>query len=538
MKNGKPRIIYNDDTCGLRVVEPPHTEKDIAIAVDYLKGTQVDMLCWCMSSDIPYSYNSKIQESFFSIIKRKGSVAARMNYVGKTLERNVMLSLYDKGIDYLPILIGLAHKQGLSFIGSFRMNDTHHKSDPQGILTPAFWEERQDYRLWEVTDAKSYYNAALDYSHKEVRQRKLDMIAEVLENYDVDGIELDMCRNPYYFQPSEAWKKRGILTSLVRDVKEMVKSAGREKKKEMALIVRVPFKEDALRKAGMDVGRWVEEKLPDILVMSCLANEYNYPVEPWLGMCRENGVLFYPSVEADSAFNREYSKLPISNPLAPPHNYTVKTPPGMNAGLHRGMAQNFLAQGVDGIYMFNYPCTLFEGKCILLNDRAAAEKLTGVLSEMGSLRTLSGKDKSYMYYTDLPIYAEANRPSKYHQTVEFHVRGGDIRRSRAVISFRQVAEKNPHCYRKSPQPPYVEEGKLKYYLNGRELEAGRIRKSRQAGGRTRSGFVLRNHELVEIEAKGPELKDGINTLAVEMPGFPVDFDPYVYIYELEARLRF
>ncbi len=463
------------------------------------------------------------------------------------MDTNVMMSLYRQGVDYLPLFIDMAHERDLSFIGSFRMNDTHHKSRPSGLYCAEYWKEHQDYRLWEVEDAKSYYNAALDYSHKEVRQRKLDMIAEVLERYDVDGIELDMCRNPYYFQPSEAWGKRNILTSFVRDVRRLVDGAGKAKDKDMTLIVRVPFKDEALKKGGMDVSRWVSGKLPDILVMSCLANEYNCSLEPWLGMCRENGVLFYPSVEGGfypgvgggpAAFNKEYSKMSISNPLAPEHNYGVEVSVEENAGLDRAMAQNFLSQGADGIYMFNYPCGLFEGRGILLNDKAAAEKLTAILSEMGGLKTLEEKNKNYMYYTDLPIYVEANRPAQYHQSIEFDIYGKDIKRGKAEISFRQVAEKNPHCYKKGPQDPYAGSGRLRYFLNGEEIPRGRIKSVKQKGGKIRSGFSIRNHELVEISVEGGRLNDGRNVLSADMPGFPKDFDPYVYIYELEARVVF
>lgn len=47
-----PRIIYNDDTCTLRTAPPPHTVDSINMALDYLKGTQVDCLCWCVGEQI------------------------------------------------------------------------------------------------------------------------------------------------------------------------------------------------------------------------------------------------------------------------------------------------------------------------------------------------------------------------------------------------------------------------------------------------------------------------------------------------------
>ena len=40
----------------LRTAPPPHTVESLACALDYLKGTQVDCLCWCVGEQqIAYS---------------------------------------------------------------------------------------------------------------------------------------------------------------------------------------------------------------------------------------------------------------------------------------------------------------------------------------------------------------------------------------------------------------------------------------------------------------------------------------------------
>ena len=50
--------------------------------------------------------------------------------------------------------------------------------------------------------------------------------------------------------------------------------------------------------------------------------------------------------------------------------------------------------------------------------------------------------------------------------------------------------------------------------------------------------LVPTHEVVEVQVSGSELRDGENTLAFEMPHFPKERDRYVYIYELEADVRF
>ena len=70
--SGPPRIIYNDDTCTLRTAPPPHTVDSINMALDYLKGTQVDCLCWCVGEQIAYAWPSKVIENIFELKERGG----------------------------------------------------------------------------------------------------------------------------------------------------------------------------------------------------------------------------------------------------------------------------------------------------------------------------------------------------------------------------------------------------------------------------------------------------------------------------------
>ena len=145
----KFRIIYNDDTCTLRDVKKPHTREKISLVIDYLKDTQVDCLSWLVAEDVAYSYPSSVIENRFDVMKKNG-----LKNHG-----DLMYNLYLKGIDYLPLLIEKTHNYGIQFFASFRMNDTHLKSKPSSVLTSEFWRQHQHYRLWEVINGKTYYNA-------------------------------------------------------------------------------------------------------------------------------------------------------------------------------------------------------------------------------------------------------------------------------------------------------------------------------------------------------------------------------------------
>ena len=509
MKNKAPRFIYNDDSASLNVIQPPISPDRIHLAVDHLAESQVDCLCWKVYRRFTAGWDSKVceteHEMYFAKQTDPGHKANHMRY-----------DLYRQGIDYLPILIEETRKRGIQFFPSFRMNDCHHRSRPGDAAQ--FWKDHQDWRLWEILDGRTYYNAALDYSYSEVRERIFAAIEEFTNKYDVDGIELDFCRNPHTFQPSEAWEKREILTDFIRRFRNMTEDVATRRGRPVTLLVRIPFSDEKRQRAGMDVHRWIEDKLLDILVMSHLKNNYDLTIEPWQALCRENDIHFYPSLEAGPCDN------------APAHNHVVRETPDEVVRRQRAAAQNILAQHPDGIYMFNYPCLLF-GSSVGENE---FKLLNGVLSQIGEPETLRGTAKQYVFWQNLPLTIESTRPPQFYQTVTFHVSDPDLERNdtNVCLRFRQVAERNPHAKGTYEQSPTVGPEWMKYLLNGEEIDLPRIECMSQPAGPIQSGFTLTEHELIEIRPPASMLKNGKNTLAFHRPKFPEDQDPYVHIYEL------
>jgi len=517
---GKPQIIYNTDNIPVWVVPAPYTEEKVSLTVDYLTDSQVDVLCWSMYGGFIAYWPSKVIENWPE------------KYQGEPNE--LASDAWHKQIDYLPTLIRETQQRGIKFFPSFRMNDSHHRSTPEDAV--AFWKAHQEYRLWEVTAGETYYNATLDYSCPEVRQHVFDAIYEYVHLYDVDGVELDFFRNPYIFQPSEAWAKRQILTDFIKQIKLALTAIGEKKHKRIDLLIRVPFAEDRYTQpgenrlvlAGMDVEVWIKNQYMDILVMSYGENNFDQAVEPWRSLCRAHNILFYPAIEARSAVH--HMSTPVRCDNLPLPNIAVKETTNETIMRQRAAAQNFLAQGVDGVYMFNYPCLLYEE----VWTKAEFERLTGVVSEMGDLETLKGKAKQYVFWRNLPITAESGRPPRYHQTLTFHVLDFDMDddNTQVTLTFRQAAEKNPHAEGDYVQDPFVAPGWVTYILNGKKIADEWIRRTRQPAGKISSGFAVTEHELIEITVTAEMMVCGENTLAFHIDRFPASRDPYVRFFEL------
>lgn len=537
----RPLIIFNDDTCSLRYVDPPHDEESLETPLRHLAGSQVEALCWCMGEDIAYSWPSKVIENYYDqlaaghwigLVDDEAGFGGLLEGKGEHYDklppgqepRNVMVTMHRQERDYLPEFIERTRRHGVKFYGSFRMNDCHLKSDPHGMLSSKFWQEHQEWRLWEVLDGRTYYNAAMDYSYPEVRRRKLDSMREAMEWYDMDGVELDFCRNPFTFQPSEAWEKREILTEFIRQVRRDLDAACRKWGHKTDLLLRVPFDDKQLHEAGMDVETWLKEGLIDVLIMSRMLNDYNQSIEPWASRCREHNVGFYPSIEIG----------PVHNAI---HNHITLESIEETTRRQRAAAQNYLGQGASGVYMFNYACILFQQRRTPLEFA----QLTGVLSEMGRPGTLAGKPKQYAFWRNLPMQVESRRPAKFHQTIRFSLFDPDLSKSDAKVqlSFHQIPEPNPHIDMRHFEKPRtaLPAGWVTYWLNGKEAPESWIQRRPQPAGSIASGFKLGEHEKIIITPPASAMKQGQNTLGFYVPRFPEEQDPYIQIYELNVDVN-
>ncbi len=528
-------ILYNDDTCSLRYVNPPHTVETLRRALDHLRGTQVDTLCWLLGTSIAYSWPSKVWDHYYDRLAAGCVIGLFDDEVGFDTgsepnnsylklppgeePRNVMLSLHRQGIDYLPLLIEETRKAGLRFYGSFRMNDCHLKSDPDGMLSSRFWRENQHLRLWEVTDGRTYYNAALDYSYPQVREYYLSGICEVLQWYDLDGLELDFCRNPYLFQPSCGWEQRGILTDFLRQIKTAVNAAEERLGHKVDLQLRLPFCPKKQREAGMEIQGWIKERLADRIVMSALVNDYTQKLEPWLSLCREHGIGFFPSIEQGPAH------------AAPAHNHITIESVEETIHRQRGAAQNFLSQGAGGVYLFNYPCLLHQVR----RTPEAFARLTSIFSQIGTQETLKGQAMELTFWQELPMELESYRPPQFHQTLRFHLPPGSADPDqRPKLHFRQVPDYNTHAgfLRQGEQNGTLPHGWVTYLLNDEELAPEAIVRTPQPAGRIASGFDVGPHEAITLVPPRRLLRDGENTLSFHIRRKPERDDPYVLIYEL------
>jgi hypothetical protein len=183
-----------------------------------------------------------------------------------------------------------------------------------------------------------------------VRQLRLDTVFEALaRNHDlVDGFELDFNRFQVFFPKGKAASGAPLITEMVRRVRARLDELAAAEKRPMYLFVRVPPSTADCTFAGLEIERWINEGLVDLVSpaqIMTLAGDM--PIADLVGLAKQHGVRIHPSL-----YPRTGTRVPF--PPQGPNRYAaaVVGHDGIEEEI-RGAAATYRAMGVDGFYLFN-----------------------------------------------------------------------------------------------------------------------------------------------------------------------------------------
>ena len=265
---------------------------------------------------------------------------------------------------------------------TYRMNDLHFNDTTTHcpIWYTDFWIQHPEYWLNDTTQG---YNSggAFDFAIKEVRDRKLAIISEQLENYAdiIDGYDLDFMRFIVYFKSGTGPQNAPLMTQLVKDIRQKVDEIQPNK-----------AERSYSRTCGTDSRTKHDERTGYTrMATPRTTGFYQYrrslegdPAMPVAKFREEMGkdlnIPFYSSIDDGGYRPREF----------------------WSHGMHRGMCSHILSQGADGIYLFNYYFgtlnTEHDGKLYLEDGgQVCRVMMPKLLQELGSLETLKDRNKIY-----------------------------------------------------------------------------------------------------------------------------------------------
>ena len=405
----KRRIIYNNDGNDVREawtgVEHRHdveekllTRSGAELIDDFLNarsrplvGTQVDSIgyCTCMAG-VTFSHHTKLG-----------------GFYGKGAPQELVEKY---GRDNLQIQTDFCHENDIEVFWSLRMNDAAD-SFPKGsrrwtFALDHFKREHPEYVMGEPEEwveglAHNKYWSYLDFSYQQVREHVFSLIQEVVHNYDVDGIEMDFFKRFPYFRETLDWlpveqEHLDMMTDLVRRLRKMADEAGQQRGCPVLLAARAPFNLPDARFIGLDLEKWLQEDLVDILIpggryesemtesfkeIVDLGHKYDVPVYPCIDWSFWGHWAFLDlGAREHRKFESWLSTLYGGQPARrgkPSYAMTFNSWEGTTAAW-RGAATNLFNAGADGIHTFN-----------------AFFAQHDLWKEIGDPATMTGKDKIF-----------------------------------------------------------------------------------------------------------------------------------------------
>jgi len=344
------RLWYNNDTTNILGVESPFhrkgepfTDEALIGSIDEVADKGVD--AYALSPGlgrVPFWKSDVYPDHHQWWMKQTG------------LEPDAYGRYLLDGGDMVATLVRRCRHHGMAPIVSLRMNDVHllenvGRKTPKSIWVSRFYEEHPEYWLEADHPTKHpqgyYHRRGQDWAIAAVRQRKLDFLTELCENYDLDGLELDWLRDQNLFRADFGYAERkAILTEFhgqVRAVLDRTTPEGRR----CYLSVRVPVSLDGCRAFGFDVA---EAVAAGVDILNCSGWYFAQPRTnlPEFRRLAPNAAILHELTHAAGSLRLVES--------GRSGGYGTDTFPRTSPTMYRTAANLAYQRGADGISLFNF----------------------------------------------------------------------------------------------------------------------------------------------------------------------------------------
>ena len=439
-----PRLINNSDgdSTTFLAVPPPMTVDEFCRDIEELAGTAVDVFTNAMGrGDDTFCHRTE-----FGDLYGEGFTdwpeAENLQYVRWIAEHTQ--HMLAAGMDPNEVLAERAHARGMQFWPALRMNDIHEDDSSRWDAFRSNFKRNNRHLLigspYPTRHGGGYpaddYTWAFDFSHAEVRERKIGLILETCERYDVDGFELDFQRGPWYFKDGHEAEGAPLITDMLRQVRDGIARIAQQKGRPITLMLRVPPTVEKCLKVGLDVPTWIKEELADLIVLMDKGYlDMSADVRDFVEMARGRRCRIGAGLEH----------------IAKGYGFA-------EADMLYAAALSYWHQGASTLYLFNYDCHRqnWVGGSYTPNE-------IQVLSEIHDPAIIARRNKRYC----VPLDMENHTPSEgglFPLPVEL-TRAGDLERFTICVGDDIEAAQRDGA---------LKEAWLRVTIAGREVDASSI----------------------------------------------------------------
>lgn len=326
-------FVYSRYNAGIKV-----GIKELLAFVDQYEDTNVKELIFNVNAMLAW-FPAKSRENAIDKYQKLLDENKKLGVEGRIVETSYDIFI-KQDLDMYKIWIDRAREKGISPWVSIRMNDIHNNDNEENSLHSSFFIENKQMRRGFHHLSSSYYDNALDYTIKEVREHYLSFIEEVVECYDIDGLEIDWMREPFSLKIGGEWEGISILTDFMKEVRKIVSRAEKSRNHSIKIGVRLPQSPDMALRFGFDAIAWAKNKLVDVIVPTArwATTDNDMPIDLWKRILDGTGVMLGAGLEILIEAVKSNPKRVMFNSLESA----------------RGSAAAYLSMGADRIYLFNY----------------------------------------------------------------------------------------------------------------------------------------------------------------------------------------
>ena len=439
----EPKIMFYHDGRHplIYMYEPPMQPEEYEQGVDELLGTPVEAIMFCLGDGRTVLHDTQVGELWGHNVKKWPHLIFRRAHQNA---RN----LIDKGRDPLQLICDRAHQHGKLVYPTLLVQQGRGPRE-EDVRCSDFRFENAHLEIGAQGDLPDDFPGltCLDFKHREVRDERFAIIKETIEKYPVDGFELQLNYQPWYFHPDEVAAGRKIMTEWVRKIYRALKRSGRKRE----LTIRIPYNIDGCYAVGMDIKAWLKEGIVDVLVGQSFSGpellDATVDFAPLVKAAKGTACRVHATLQSLVDSDR-IGQAPIE--------------------MVRAAASNYWDQGVDGLYMAHwfgnwpYQASFYEK-----------------LRELPYPEVMAARDKIYYVPTVTGRYPDPQTEPGMSMQLPVDLKKSEAARIKLPISddlkrWGKVGRVHEVLLRLRVMG-HTERDRLRFSLNGRELPNNLLR---------------------------------------------------------------
>ena len=317
-------------------------------SIEPLHGTLVDTVYWQLNTDPYYGSASHHLTDWFShdtqVGPRWGEGRASFKTAGEWRIYENARQIMATGTDPVRVVIEHGHRAGLDVFLSLRFNDGHDHRLPGGLDDPNMSPMKRKHPEWLLGPTVGDYSRfAYNFALPEVRRYRMDLVAETIAKYDLDGFDYDFCRWPILFRPGEGVTGAAVITELLRETRDLLQRKSATVGRPLALSVRVPYELAESKAEGMDTAAWIKEGIVDVVIVAGRGGSWNFrlPIEQYTSLAAGTSCQIIAQNLDGRKWRRPRSAMVLFDE---PDYHTTE--------MHRAVAALHWRAGANGIYIW------------------------------------------------------------------------------------------------------------------------------------------------------------------------------------------